>query len=34
MPRTMEDPRLQPDVNPMPFAGKCLICGGFEVVDQ
>ena len=32
MPRIMEDPRLQPDVNPMPFDGKRLICGGFEVV--
>ncbi|MCK8515063.1 DUF1428 domain-containing protein [Methylonatrum kenyense] len=35
MPRIMEDPRLQPDVNPMPFDGKRLIYGGFEVVvDQ
>ncbi|PMR74330.1 DUF1428 domain-containing protein [Billgrantia endophytica] len=32
MPRVMEDPRLQPDVNPMPFDGKRLIYGGFEVV--
>ncbi|MCG7200204.1 DUF1428 domain-containing protein [Marinobacter pelagius] len=32
MPRIMEDPRLQPDVNPMPFDGKRLIYGGFEVV--
>lgn len=35
MARIMEDPRLQPDVNPMPFDGKRLIYGGFEVVvDQ
>ncbi len=32
MPKIMEDPRLQPDVNPMPFDGKRLIYGGFEVV--
>lgn len=32
MPRIMEDPRLQPEVNPMPFDGKRLIYGGFEVV--
>ena len=35
MPRLMEDPRLSPEVNPMPFDGKRLIYGGFEtVVDQ
>lgn len=32
MPRLMKDTRLQPDVNPMPFDGKRLIYGGFEVV--
>ncbi|KPQ27868.1 MAG: hypothetical protein HLUCCX14_13340 [Marinobacter excellens HL-55] len=32
MPRIMDDPRLQPDVNPMPFDGKRLIYGGFETV--
>ncbi|QTF90865.1 DUF1428 domain-containing protein [Halomonas sp. BM-2019] len=32
MPKIMEDPRLQPDVNPMPFDGKRLIYGGFQVV--
>ena len=26
----MEDERLHPDVNPMPFDGKRLIYGGFE----
>ncbi|MBD3894988.1 DUF1428 domain-containing protein [Halomonas sp. ML-15] len=35
MAKVMEDPRLQPDVNPMPFDGKRLIYGGFEmVVDE
>ncbi|MGQ0333507.1 DUF1428 domain-containing protein [Halomonas elongata] len=32
MAKIMEDPRLQPDVNPMPFDGKRLIYGGFEVI--
>jgi len=32
MPKIMDDPRLQPDVNPMPFDGKRLIYGGFETV--
>jgi uncharacterized protein YbaA (DUF1428 family) len=32
MKRSMEDPRLQPEVNPMPFDGKRLIYGGFEVL--
>jgi uncharacterized protein YbaA (DUF1428 family) len=26
------DPRMQPDVNPMPFDGKRMIYGGFEVI--
>ncbi|UYG09067.1 DUF1428 domain-containing protein [Halomonas sp. M4R1S46] len=35
MPRIMEDSRLSPEVNPMPFDGKRLIYGGFEmVVDE
>jgi uncharacterized protein YbaA (DUF1428 family) len=29
--KVMADPRLQPDANPMPFDGKRLIYGGFEV---
>lgn len=29
MPRIMNDPRLQPDINPMPFDGKRAITGGF-----
>jgi len=31
----MSDPRLQPDSNPMPFDGKRMIFGGFEMmVDE
>ncbi|AQZ94009.1 DUF1428 domain-containing protein [Halopseudomonas phragmitis] len=32
MPKVMADPRLHPDNNPMPFDGKRLIYGGFDVV--
>ena len=32
MKKVMADPRLQPDVNPMPFDGKRLIYGGFEMI--
>ena len=32
MKKVMTDPRLQPDRNPMPFDGKRLIYGGFEVL--
>jgi uncharacterized protein YbaA (DUF1428 family) len=32
MARMMQDPRMQPDVNPRPFDGKRLIYGGFEVI--
>ena len=28
----MEDPRMQPDANPMPFDGRRCIFGGFEVI--
>lgn len=35
MEKVMSDPRLQPDSNPMPFDGKRLIYGGFEmIVDE
>ncbi|WP_249975328.1 DUF1428 domain-containing protein [Vreelandella olivaria] len=35
MPKVMQDPRLQMDVNPMPFDGKRLIFGGFNtLIDQ
>jgi uncharacterized protein YbaA (DUF1428 family) len=32
MKQVMEDPRLQPDKNPMPFDGQRVIFGGFEVL--
>jgi uncharacterized protein YbaA (DUF1428 family) len=32
MKKVMADPRLQPNVNPMPFDGKRLIFGGFNVL--
>jgi uncharacterized protein YbaA (DUF1428 family) len=35
MKKVMADPRVQPGTNPMPFDGKRLIYGGFEmIVDQ
>lgn len=34
MKKMMEDPRMQPDVNPMPFDGKRMIFGGFEVIVE
>jgi len=34
MKKMMADPRMQPDVNPMPFDGKRLIYGGFEVIHD
>jgi uncharacterized protein YbaA (DUF1428 family) len=30
----MADPRMQPEKNPMPFDGKRMIFGGFEVVVE
>jgi uncharacterized protein YbaA (DUF1428 family) len=30
--KMMEDPRMQPGANPMPFDSKRIIYGGFEVV--
>jgi uncharacterized protein YbaA (DUF1428 family) len=30
--KAMEDPRLQPEANPMPFDGARMLCGGFEVI--
>jgi uncharacterized protein YbaA (DUF1428 family) len=32
MKKIMDDPRMKPDVNPMPFDGKRLIYGGFETM--
>ncbi|WP_111656722.1 DUF1428 domain-containing protein [Isoalcanivorax indicus] len=34
MKKVMEDPRLQPHVNPMPFDAKRLIFGGFVPMIQ
>lgn len=34
MQKAMEDPRMQPDRNPMPFDGKRLIFGGFEIIAE
>jgi uncharacterized protein YbaA (DUF1428 family) len=34
MAKVMADPRVQPDANPMPFDGKRVIYGGFEVVVE
>jgi uncharacterized protein YbaA (DUF1428 family) len=30
----MADPRMQPGVTPMPFDGKRMIYGGFEVISR
>ena len=32
MSKIMADPRLRPNENPMPFDGKRMIHGGFEVI--
>lgn len=32
MQKVMEDPRMSPEANPMPFDGKRLVYGGFEVI--
>lgn len=32
MKKVMADPRFQPDVKPMPFDGKRMIFGGFEII--
>lgn len=32
MQKAMEDPRMSPETNPMPFDGKRLIYGGFETI--
>jgi uncharacterized protein YbaA (DUF1428 family) len=32
MKKFMADPRMQPETNPMPFDGKRIIFGGFEVI--
>lgn len=30
----MEDPRMDPESNPMPFDGKRLIYGGFDIISH
>lgn len=30
--KIMQDPRMQPDRNPMPFDGKRMIIGGFDII--
>jgi uncharacterized protein YbaA (DUF1428 family) len=32
MNKMMEDPRMKPDINPMPFDGQRMIYGGFESI--
>lgn len=32
--KVMADPRLQPETNPMPFDGKRMIYGGFEMIVE
>lgn len=34
MMKIMEDPRMQPENNPMPFDGKRMIFGGFNVIVE
>jgi uncharacterized protein YbaA (DUF1428 family) len=34
MKKVMEDPRMKPDVNPMPFDGKRMIYGGFQTIVE
>ena len=34
MQKVMEDPRMQPDQNPMPMDGKRLIYGGFDMIME
>ena len=34
MAKVMADPRVQADANPLPFDGKRMIYGGFEVVVE
>jgi uncharacterized protein YbaA (DUF1428 family) len=34
MKKAMDDPRMQPGANPMPFDGKRMIYGGFETIVE
>lgn len=31
---SMEDPRMNPETNPMPFDGKRIIYGGFKIISE
>ena len=32
MAKMMEDPRMNPETNPMPFDGKRVVFGGFDII--
>jgi uncharacterized protein YbaA (DUF1428 family) len=34
MEKVMTDPRMKPETNPMPFDGKRMIYGGFEIIVE
>lgn len=34
MDKMMQDPRMKPDVNPMPFDGQRMVFGGFEIIAK
>ena len=34
MEKVMKDPRLSPETNPMPFDGKRMIYGGFDMIVE
>ena len=34
MEKVMTDPRLDPEINPMPFDGKRMIFGGFQIIME
>ena len=34
MKKVMDDPRMKPEANPMPFDGKRMIYGGFEPIVE
>jgi uncharacterized protein YbaA (DUF1428 family) len=34
MKKVMDDPRMKPDTNPMPFDGMRMIYGGFQAIVE
>lgn len=34
MAKVMADPRMQPETNPMPFDGKRMLYGGFDILSK